>query len=77
MTPRIKALCGARRPGWQQRPPLVCSRLPCVREAGHEGVHRDALADTWAITSPELEYALAILFAGEQLRELLDEGSRS
>ncbi|UGY91551.1 hypothetical protein [Streptomyces gobiensis] len=59
-----KALCGVHSPGWQG--------MPCLREAGHAGAHRDALA---VIASPELEYALSVLFAAEQLRELLGEGS--
>lgn len=69
--------CGARRPGWQQNPPLSAERLPCVRADRHAGAHRDVLGHTWVITTPELEYALMVMFTGERLTGLLEEGSQS
>ncbi|MFF3056502.1 hypothetical protein [Streptomyces sp. NPDC057909] len=40
------ALCGARRPDWEQEGPGR-HRLPCILRAGHGGLHRDALRAEW------------------------------
>ncbi|UGY93581.1 hypothetical protein [Streptomyces gobiensis] len=66
-----KYLCGARRPKWQETSPLVASRLPCVLEEGHGEAHQDAMGQTWMVTTPELVFALGVLFASEELRRLL------
>lgn len=42
------ALCGARRPGWEDGPAVGRHRLPCTLPAGHAPEdHRDALGQTW------------------------------
>jgi hypothetical protein len=40
------ALCGKRRPGWEQEGPGR-HRLPCLRPASHGGLHRDAFRAEW------------------------------
>ncbi|MBB1244852.1 hypothetical protein GL263_14950 [Streptomyces durbertensis] len=61
-------LCGRCRPKWLETAPLVVSRLPCVRPAGHEGPHEDAIWQTWVELPPELVYAVAVACVAEQLR---------
>ncbi|MFJ1945332.1 hypothetical protein ACIODZ_31525 [[Kitasatospora] papulosa] len=39
-------ICGKRRTGWE-RPGPGRHRLPCIRSAGHAGLHRDALLVEW------------------------------
>ncbi|MFC9225813.1 hypothetical protein ACFT8W_34660 [Streptomyces hygroscopicus] len=43
--------CGARKPGWENGPAIGRHRIPCVRPEGHQGAHRDALAQEWAATA--------------------------
>lgn len=43
--------CGARRPGWEAGPEIGRHRQPCVRVAGHRGVHRDALGQSWEVVA--------------------------
>lgn len=39
--------CGARRPGWESGPPIGIHRIPCVRDADHDGNHRNAWMQEW------------------------------
>ncbi|MDK1476153.1 hypothetical protein QNO07_22490 [Streptomyces sp. 549] len=68
-----KVLCGARRPPWQDRPEDLDERLPCARQAHHDGPHADADGRTWIITTAEVRYALSVVFAAEALRDALTE----
>ncbi|MFE3073139.1 hypothetical protein [Streptomyces sp. NPDC059247] len=56
----LSALCGARRPGWEQGPAIGINRIPCILPAGHEGEHGNAFGQTWPATAP-LTTALLLL----------------
>lgn len=50
--------CDARRPGYQEGPPIGRRRLPCVLPAGHDGRHTTAFRDTFAETDvPDAPHA--------------------
>ncbi|WP_017239509.1 hypothetical protein [Streptomyces sp. SS] len=59
------ALCGARRPGWEQGPAIGINRIPCILSAGHEGEHGNAFGQTWPATAP---LANALLLLADRLR---------
>ncbi|UGY93712.1 hypothetical protein [Streptomyces gobiensis] len=66
-------LCGSKRPDHR------CTdggHIPCVLRAGHDGLHQDTLGLRWIDRDSALVEALAITFAGEQLRQLLDGGEQ-
>jgi hypothetical protein len=44
-----RAVCGARRPGWENGPAIGRHRIPCVLEHGHAGDHRNALGKSWPV----------------------------
>ncbi|GAA2133268.1 hypothetical protein [Streptomyces synnematoformans] len=46
---RAATRCGARRPGYDQRPAIGRNSIPCVHEHGHEGTHANAFGDRWAL----------------------------
>ncbi|WP_228456545.1 hypothetical protein [Streptomyces durbertensis] len=61
-------LCGRCRPKWLETASLVVSRLPCVRPAGHEGPHEDAVWQTWVELPPGLVYAVAVTCVAAKIR---------
>lgn len=39
--------CGARKPGFDQRPMIGANSQPCVLDVGHGGDHRNVMGRTW------------------------------
>ncbi|MFD3834779.1 hypothetical protein ACFWWC_00750 [Streptomyces sp. NPDC058642] len=56
--------CAARRPGFDQRPPIGRNSLPCTQPAYHQGDHSNDFGDRWPVTAREK--ALAELEADYQ-----------
>ncbi|MBB1245057.1 hypothetical protein GL263_15990 [Streptomyces durbertensis] len=42
--------------------------MPCVRPAGHEGPHEDAVWQTWVELPPGLVYAVAVTCVAAKIR---------
>lgn len=46
-----EATCGARKPGFDQRPMIGANSQPCVRPAGHDDDHRNVMGRVWPRTA--------------------------